>query len=242
MEAKLLLIPWMASVLYSSVPLFWFVVHPFAGSWRRMGRSPYRVVLPVWAALIILLGWITWHWHGVQLYSLVWMWAPAAVLLLLGLSMYARVRSSFSPHKLSGEAELCPEEHAQELVSTGLHSRMRHPIYIAHLTNFLGWAVGSGLLVSYVLLAISILLTFPLMIWLEERELASRFGAQFREYRRLSFRSCSRGLRERGWRDFVPPLRGSNRFGILPRPYGLGQAVLRLRRWSLRFIYGARAA
>jgi protein-S-isoprenylcysteine O-methyltransferase Ste14 len=184
MEAKLLLIPWMASVLYSSVPLFWFVVHPFAGSWRKMGRSPYRIVLPVWAALILLLGWITWPWHAVQLYSSPWMWAPAAFLLILGLSLYVRAGSSFSAHKLSGEAELRPQEHAQELVTTGLHSRMRHPIYVAHLTNFLGWTIGSGLLVSYVLLAISILFAFPLMIWLEERELEARFGFEFREYKR----------------------------------------------------------
>jgi protein-S-isoprenylcysteine O-methyltransferase Ste14 len=183
MVAKLLLIPWMASVLYSSVPLFWFVVHPFASSWRRMGRSPYRVVLPVWMALILLLGWITWPWRSAQLYSSPWMWAPAAILLLLGVSIYLRVGTSFSAHKLSGEAELRPDEHAQELVTSGLHSRMRHPIYVAHLANFAGWAVGSGLLISYVLLVIGLLFTFPLMVWLEERELAARFGAKFREYR-----------------------------------------------------------
>jgi protein-S-isoprenylcysteine O-methyltransferase Ste14 len=182
MEAKLLLIPWMASVLYSSVPLFWFVVHPFACSWRRMDRSPYRVVLPVWAALIFLLGWITWSWHGRRLYASPWMWAPAAILLFFGLGIYAYIGSSFGAHKLSGEAELRPEEHAQELVTTGLHSRMRHPIYIAHLANFAAWTIGSGLLVCYLLLAISLLLTFPLMIWLEEHELIARFGPSYRDY------------------------------------------------------------
>ena len=83
-----------------------------------------------------------------------------------------------------GEAELRPEEHAQELVTTGLHARMRHPIYVAHLANFAAWTLGSGLLVAYVLLAASLLFTFPLMIWLEERELAERFGASYRQYQR----------------------------------------------------------
>ena len=182
MEAKLLLIPWMASVLYSSVPLFWFVVHPFAGSWRKMGRSPYRIVLPLWTALIFLLGWLSWPWRDLRLYSSTWMWPPAAVLLFVGLTIYFRVGSSFGSHQLSGEAEIRPAEHAQELVTSGLHSRMRHPIYVAHLVNFLGWALGSGLLVSYILLAFSLILTFPLMIWLEERELTLRFGASYREY------------------------------------------------------------
>ena len=182
MEEKLLLIPWMASVLYSSIPLFWFAIHPFASSWRRMGRSPYRFLLPLWTGLILLLGWLTWPWRTMQLYSSPWMWAPAAVLLLSGLSIYARVGSSFSAHKLSGEAELRPEEHAQQLVTTGLHSRMRHPIYVAHLANFAACAVGGGLLVSYAMLAFSVLVSFPMMIWLEERELSVRFGKSYREY------------------------------------------------------------
>jgi protein-S-isoprenylcysteine O-methyltransferase Ste14 len=183
MEAKLLLIPWMASVLYSSVPLFWLVVHPFAGSWRKMGRSPYRIVLPVWAALIFVLGWIAWPGRSVPLYSYPWMWAPAALLLLFGVSIYARVGSTFGAHKLSGEAELRPAEHAQELVTTGLHSRMRHPIYAAHLLNFAGWTIGGGLVVSYALLGIS-LITYRLMVQLEERELTERFGPSYREYQK----------------------------------------------------------
>ena len=60
---------------------------------------------------------------------------------------------------------------------------MRHPIYIAHLLNLAGWSVGSGLVVSFVLLAISALVTFPLMIWIEEHELEKRFGQRFREYK-----------------------------------------------------------
>ena len=183
MEAKLLLIPWMASVLYSSVPLFWFVVHPFAGSWRKMGRSPYRVVLPIWAALIFVLGWIAWPGRSVPLYSCPWMWAPAALLLLFGMSIYVRAGSTFGAHKLSGEAELRPGEHAQQLVTTGLYSRMRHPIYVAHLVNFAGWTIGGGLVVSYALFAMS-LITYRLMIQLEERELTERFGPSYREYQK----------------------------------------------------------
>ncbi|MGZ4877511.1 MAG: methyltransferase family protein, partial [Candidatus Angelobacter sp.] len=74
-------------------------------------------------------------------------------------------------------------EHAQELVTTGLHARMRHPIYVAHLLNLAGWAIGSGLVVSFILLGISALGTFPLMVWIEEHELEKRFGQSFREYK-----------------------------------------------------------
>jgi hypothetical protein len=182
MEAKLLLIPWMVSVLYSSIPLFWFAIHPFVRSWRRMGRSPYLLLLPIWIAVISILGWAAWPWRTMQLYSSRWMWFPAALPLLYGFKIYAGIRSGFGAHKLTGEAELRPQEHAQDLVTTGPHSRMRHPIYVAHLANFAGWAIGSGLLVSLILFGVSVLVSFPLMIWLEERELAARFGAGYREY------------------------------------------------------------
>jgi len=183
MEAKLLHIPWLVSVLYSSIPLFWFVIHPFADFWRRMSRSPYLLLLPIWAAIISALAWATWPWHSERLYSSPWMWAPAALLMFFGLRTYTGIRSEFGAHKLSGEAELRPQEHAQELVTTGLHARMRHPIYVAHLLNLAGWTLGSGLVVSFVLLAISALGTFPLMIWIEEHELEKRFGQRYREYK-----------------------------------------------------------
>lgn len=183
MEAKLLHIPWMVSVLYSSVPLFWFAIHPFAGPWRKMRRSPYRLLLPIWGAIIFILAWMTWPWHSLRLYSSAWMWLPAAILIFLGLKTYAGIPSKFGSHKLSGEAELRPEEHAQELITTGLHARMRHPIYVAHLLSLTGWSIGSGLAVSFILLAVNTLVTFPLMVWMEERELEKRFGQRFREYK-----------------------------------------------------------
>ncbi len=184
MEAKLLHIPWMVSVLYSSIPLFWFAIHPFADFWRRMNRSPYLLLLPIWVVIISALAWATWPWHSERFYSFPWMWAPAALLMFFGLRTYTRIRSGFGTHKLSGEAELRPQEHAQELVTTGLHARMRHPIYLAHLLNLAGWSLGSGLVVSFVLLAISALGTFPLMVWIEEHELEQRFGASYHQYRK----------------------------------------------------------
>ena len=183
MEAKLLLIPWMAAVIYSSIPLFWFVIHPFAARWRRMRKSPYRALLPLWALMIAGLGCITWPWHSQRLYSTSWMWIPALPLLFAGLRVYRRIAPDFGAHKLSGEAELRPVEHTQELVTTGLHTRMRHPIYFAHLVNLARWSLGSGLLIDYVLLAVNAFITFPVMIYMEERELEGRFGESFREYR-----------------------------------------------------------
>jgi protein-S-isoprenylcysteine O-methyltransferase Ste14 len=106
------------------------------------------------------------------------------IFFLAGLRTYSRIFAEFGARKLSGEAELRPEENEQALVTTGLHARARHPIYLAHLCMLVGWTILGGLTVSFVLLVVSAVVTFPLMIWLEERELEKRFGQEFRDYKK----------------------------------------------------------
>ena len=198
MEAKLLLVPWFVTVLYSSIPLFWFAIHPFADRWQTMKRSPYRALLPLWLLIIIALCGITWPWRAHQLYSLPSIWIPLLILLVLAFVIYPRMSQDFGPRRISGEAELRPREHEQQLVMTGLHARMRHPIYVTHLFNMAAWTLISGLAVSFTLLALSVLITYPLMIAIEERELEKRFGKSFRDYKsrvpifRLPFLRASR--------------------------------------------------
>ena len=183
MKEKLLLVPWLIGILYSSIPLFWFFIHPVERRWQKMQRSPYRLLLPLWAVTIGALMFATWPWHLRQIYSNNWLWLPAIPFFLFGTHIYLRIGRDFGRHKFTGESELRPQEHEQALVTTGLHQRMRHPIYFAHLCMFAGWTLGSGLLVNFILLVTGIFVTFPLMIWLEERELQRRFGQSFLEYK-----------------------------------------------------------
>src|SRR5262249_34586387 len=108
MEAKLLLLAWLSGVLYSSVPLFWLAIHPFAGRWRMMRRSPYRVLLPLWLIMIIALAWICWPWQGTELYDPTSGWhrmvaLPALCLFSVGLWVYGKTFAEFGAHKVSGE-------------------------------------------------------------------------------------------------------------------------------------------
>lgn len=139
---------------------------------------------------------VTYPWFPKQLYRTWIALIPAAGLVAASIVIYRRVSSDFRREQVIGQAELEPGKHEQKLITTGMHARMRHPLYLGHLLTLLALAVGSGLVVLYALAGVA-LVTGALMIWLEERELERRFGEDYRDYQRrvpviLPF---SRGLR-----------------------------------------------
>jgi protein-S-isoprenylcysteine O-methyltransferase Ste14 len=173
----------LACSVYCTIPLFWLVVHPFIARWRRRGRRAYILILPIWAAFIAAAFLIMRPFRFAHLYTNWFAWAPAALVFLLGFSIYSAAFRSFHHTQVSGLAELEPDRHRQQLVTTGIRSRVRHPIYLGHLCEIFGWCIGTGLIPLYGLAAFAILIG-AFMIRLEDRELESRFGEQYRAYRR----------------------------------------------------------
>ena len=212
-------------VIYSTIPSWWILIHPFAERWRKMRRSPYRALVPIWIAMWIVAVAITWPWHGVQLYSTPFAWIATLALLAISVPIYRRTSRSFGRPNLIGQSELRPDEFEQNLVTTGLHARMRHPVYLAHLGTILAFTIGSGLLVNYALLGFAII-TGALMISLEERELESRFGGQWREYKRQVgvLPSGTKPVRHSRPRLWTESSGSKNRTSEKPLPYeGRGQ-------------------
>jgi protein-S-isoprenylcysteine O-methyltransferase Ste14 len=173
---------WMACVVYSTIPLFWVMIHPRAERWRERVRSPYRVLLPAWVAMWIAVAAVTGPWRRVVLYSTAWSWIPAALLFCAGLWIYLRVGALFSWSQLGGLPEISPGSREQRLVTTGIRARVRHPIYLAHLCEMLAWSVGTGLAVCWALAAFA-MVTGAVMIKMEDAELEKRFGEEYAAYR-----------------------------------------------------------
>ena len=174
---------WMACVIYSTIPAYWLMIHPFAGYWRKRRITPFLVLIPVWMLLWVAVAWMTASRREIVLYSSRWAWIPAAVLFAVGFWTYRQSSRQFSARLLGGFPELQPGTGEQRLVTTGIRSRVRHPIYLAHLCEMLAWAAGTGLLVCYALLPLA-LVTGAIMIRTEDQELERRFGEPFRAYRR----------------------------------------------------------
>ncbi|MFZ0804367.1 MAG: isoprenylcysteine carboxylmethyltransferase family protein [Terriglobales bacterium] len=176
------LLGWLACVVYSTIPCFWFLVHPWAEHWRSRKRSPYVVLLPAWAAMWVVMGLTTARWRNVALYATRWMWVPALVLFGIGLWLYAQSSKNFSARQLGGFPEVISGHGEQRLVMTGIRARMRHPVYLAHLCEMLVWSIGTGLVVCYGLTAFAVV-TGAVMIGMEDRELEVRFGEEYRRYK-----------------------------------------------------------
>jgi protein-S-isoprenylcysteine O-methyltransferase Ste14 len=182
MYSWLVTFAWLLAIVYSTIPAYWLLVHPFVDFWRRRGAS-LRQVGPLWALLWLLAGWLTWPWLHVFLYRTPLAWVPGGLLIAVSLVLYAGSRGELSLDQVLGRAELEPHKHEQRLATAGLRARMRHPLYVAHTADLLGFAVGTGSLALYALSAFAVLTGF-LMVHLEERELERRFGDDYRAYKR----------------------------------------------------------
>jgi protein-S-isoprenylcysteine O-methyltransferase Ste14 len=176
------LIGWLACVVYSTIPAFWLMIHPFAKRWRARRRSPYLLLLPVWVAMWVVVALITGPWRGILLYRADWAWGAAALLFVCGLCLYSQSGESFSAKQLGGLPEVHGGNREQRLITDGIRSRVRHPVYLAHLGEMLAWSVGTGLAVCWGLTAFAVV-TGAVMIRMEDAELEQRLGEEYRAYR-----------------------------------------------------------
>jgi protein-S-isoprenylcysteine O-methyltransferase Ste14 len=174
---------WLISVVYSTIPLFWLMVHPRAHRWRARVRSPFPVLVSAWMTMWIGIAALTGPWRNIALYSQLWPWIPACILLATGFYLYSQAGAHFSWAQLGGLPEVRPNHPHDRLVTTGIRARVRHPVYLAHLSEMLAWSVGTGLVVCWLLTGFAIA-TGAVMIRMEDAELQRRFGEQFRVYRR----------------------------------------------------------
>src|SRR6185312_2130021 len=128
-------------------------------------------------------GIITGRWRFITLYQTWWQLLPGGALAALDIYLMHKIGRDFGSDRLIGRQELNAAQADNRLITTGMHARMRHPIYMAHLIMLSALTVASGLLVMYGLLAFAIV-TGAFMIRTEDAELEKRFGAEYREYRK----------------------------------------------------------
>ncbi len=81
-----------------------------------------------------------------------------------------------------GFREFKSQNSSQKLIREGPFSIMRHPTYFAHTLMFLGVFLMTGFLGTGILVLIDLLTAYFVIIPLEEKELLTRFGEEYRRY------------------------------------------------------------
>jgi protein-S-isoprenylcysteine O-methyltransferase Ste14 len=168
--------------LYSTIPAYWLLIHLRTDYWRAH-RSPYKVLLPLWAVMFVLVLGITVPFRRLTLHHTPWSWVPAAALFALGIWLYKTGGAHFNLQQLQGMPELSQQHSDQPLVITGIRARVRHPIYLAHFSEMLAWTIGAGLVVCAGLTALATIGGIFLIL-AEDAELERRFGEPYRAYRK----------------------------------------------------------
>ncbi len=161
--------------------LWWIVVHPFVAFWRRLGARPaVGVVSALMAALALGLVPVRDALLGQDLGTSWPMVAVAAVLMAGAGLLAARRKRHLKFRILAGMPEL--EGDAGTLLTEGPYAVIRHPRYVEVAAAALAYACFANYAGAYVVAALTLPL-LHLIVVLEERELARRFGTAWEEYR-----------------------------------------------------------
>ncbi len=163
--------------------LYWFLIHPFAERWRKLGPGP---TIAAGFLAMAALGYAIWQVREpllrVRFGFSPYLTGLGVVLYLIGAYLEIRCRRHLKLRILVGIPELSADDPGRVLTE-GIYGRVRHPRYLAFLFALTGFALFANYLALYLVIAAVVPLGY-LMVLLEERELRQRFGAEYEEYMR----------------------------------------------------------
>lgn len=198
----MVVLDWLAGIvlfLQLPIPLYWYVIHPHAAFWRtRRHRTAFLTGVivswpPVTACLILFRA------------RLFRESAPPVASILAGLALIAlegwifwRVKRDLGGERLVGKTELSG---GGEIVRNGIYGQLRHPRYVGSFLAIVGACLTAGKPAMWLTAACWGLLMFVAILF-EEREMRTRFGAEYRDYCRSvpRFLPFGAGRREEGFR------------------------------------------
>lgn len=161
----------------------WFLIHPVAGWWRRVGVWPTYAALAVFmvaaaALLIVFRNTLLGRDLGTS-----WLLAgPGLALYAASILLELQCRRQLSLKAFAGVPEVSRAAYPGRLLQDGIYARIRHPRYLGVLLGTTGMALVANHLGVYVVVGVCVAGLWPL-IAIEERELLDRFGPAYADYR-----------------------------------------------------------
>jgi protein-S-isoprenylcysteine O-methyltransferase Ste14 len=103
------------------------------------------------------------------------------LLAFAGIILQLWVLKSLSARVITGVHEVINGETAT-LVTGGPFSRVRHPTYLSHSLFFIGIFLSTGTMATGFVALIDFIIVALIIVPMEEKELLSRFGDEYRLY------------------------------------------------------------
>ncbi len=175
---------YLAALLVVTIPaamLYWYLIHPFAAFWRRLGKATSFTLVGA-----VCIGLAYWLWTFKDRFMATH-WGYHWPLIAIGLVLYVVaaygervIRRQLKFRVLVGTPEL-DEDVPGHLMTDGVFGRSRNPRYVNLTIGMLAWA----LILNYPALYVATLAIVPglyIVVLLEERELRERFGQEYIDY------------------------------------------------------------
>jgi protein-S-isoprenylcysteine O-methyltransferase Ste14 len=163
--------------------LWWFLVHPFVRIWRRVGPRVTLVTMSVLGVggVAVLLRFRA-VLVGRDLGPNTGLIALGAVTMVASWWIALLRRRYLTSSILAGVPELEEGGAGGRLLTEGIYARMRHPRYVEVALGTLAWACFANFVGAWIV-ALGSIPVLHLIVLIEERELADRFGGEYQAYR-----------------------------------------------------------
>lgn len=174
-----------ALLLIVAVPaaiVFWVLIHPFVRFWRRLGvATTYTAVCTVVAVVMATVVAVRDRLLAVDFGMSVPLGVVGLVCLALAGWLLVKLRQKLTVRVLVGVPELSSDPKTGILINDGIYARVRHPRYGQMTLAILGYALIANYPAVYGAFFLWCVGIYGVTV-LEERELAARFGAAYRDY------------------------------------------------------------
>jgi protein-S-isoprenylcysteine O-methyltransferase Ste14 len=164
------------------IPIFFIQVHLRPTFWRRLGALTYLVVFLEWMPVIVLVT-LFQDFFLMTEFQFGALSLLGAILLLLGLGLQIWTFEALGWRGLLVYSELKPQAVSQKLVIQGPFRLVRHPAYLAHTLMFVGIFLATAFLGTGILALLDFVTSYFAITRLEEKELITRFGKEYDDYR-----------------------------------------------------------
>jgi protein-S-isoprenylcysteine O-methyltransferase Ste14 len=162
--------------------IYWFIVHPFIGFWRRAGLwVTYTFLAVFYLGSMVGLFFLRDGLLGRDLGTSLPLILAGLPLIVLGGVISRKRKKHLTFRLLAGLPEIAPDKHGTGLLREGIYSRIRHPRYVEFSLALVGYALFVNFEGLYWMTAATLVLLFVIVL-MEERELRERFGQEYVDY------------------------------------------------------------